>query len=666
MFLLTTVCDHNDLIIERSHNLILPEELTIEKAREALQSNWGFSSFRTGQEESIQSVLDGNDTLVLFPTGGGKSLCYQVPAVIQDGLTVVISPLIALMQDQVQQLNQTGIRATFINSTIPLYEVEQRLVNARNGMYKLIYISPERLTTDLWKAEQPNLNIQLVAIDEAHCISEWGHDFRPSYRKIRKELDDLPESTRWIALTATATPEVKKDILENLEFDDPVVIAGGFKRENLHWWVSKTEKKREMLRKTVSKASKLGSGIVYASTRRDCEQWADHFNQNGISSKPYHAGLDTATRNSIQQDWIDGDISLVIATNAFGMGIDKSDCRYVVHYTIPFSLEAYYQEAGRAGRDGEISYPILIYKESDVQYLKSRVEQNYPDQETLKKVYDGLCDELDLAVGTEQDSMEEIDFDHISKRTKLPVSHVSNSVNLLQRLDVLTQIDLREPRVGVQFIVNSDYLLEFIDESEAGKGDFLDGLFRQFGPQVFSEVQYLDTEYLTQKLETTSNQLYKALRVFAEHDQILNFKWQEETKLVRIKEARVQKLRIDSNMAYHYRDILLKKIDYMARYASTNACREVFLRHYFGETDCEPCGYCDNCVSGEKEASLVSREDLQVITETLKSGEKSFSEISKNANWNRKKTQKVLSFMVRENYVESDPSGDHYSLLRKA
>lgn len=644
----------------------MSEEPTIEKAREALQSYWGFSSFRTGQEEAIQSVIEGNDTLVLFPTGGGKSLCYQVPAVIQDGLTVVISPLIALMQDQVQQLNQTGVRATFINSTIPLYEVEQRLVNARNGMYKLIYISPERLTTTLWKAEQPKLNIQLVAIDEAHCISEWGHDFRPSYRDIRKEFEDLPESTRWIALTATATPEVKKDILKNLEFDDPVVITGGFKRENLHWWVSKTEKKRNILKKTVAKAAKLGSGIVYASTRRECEEWADYFNKNGILTKPYHAGLDTATRNKIQQHWIDGDISLVIATNAFGMGIDKADCRYVVHYTIPFSLEAYYQEAGRAGRDGEVSYPVLIYKESDVEYLKNRVEQNYPDKETLQKVYDGLCDELDLAVGSEQDSLEEIDFDHITKRTKLPVSQVSNSVNLLQRLNVLTQIDLREPRVGVHFIVNSDYLLEFIDESEPDKADFLDGLFRQFGPQVFSEMQYLDIEYLTQKLETASNQLYKALQVFAEHDQILSFKWQEETKLIQIKEARVPRLLINSDLAYHYRDILLKKVDYMARYASTNACREVFLRNYFGETDCEPCGYCDNCVSGKKEANLVSREDVQTVAKTLKSGEMSINEISENANWNRKKTQQVLSFMVRENYVVSDPSGDHYSLPRKA
>lgn len=644
----------------------MSEELSIKQALGALKSYWGFSSFRSGQQEAIQSVMDGNDTLVLFPTGGGKSLCYQVPAVIQDGLTVVISPLIALMQDQVQQLNQAGIRATFINSTIPLYEVEQRLVNARNGMYKLLYIAPERLSTDLWRAEQPNLNIQLVAIDEAHCISEWGHDFRPSYREIRKELEELPETTRWIALTATATPEVKKDILDNLAFDDPVVVTSGFKRENLHWWVSKTEKKRVKLKKTVKKAAGLGSGIVYASTRRECEEWANYFSKIGISAKPYHAGLDTVRRNTIQQDWIDGDISLVVATNAFGMGIDKADCRYVVHYTIPFSLEGYYQEAGRAGRDGEISYPILIYKESDVKYLKNRVEQNYPDPETLQKVYDGLCDELELAVGNEQESLDEIHLENISKRTNLPVSQISNSMNLLQRLDLLTQVDLREPRVGIHFIVNTDYLLEFIDESEPEKGNFLDALFRQFGPQVFSETQYLDIEYLTKKLESTSNQLYKALQVFAEHDQILNFKWQEETKLIQIKDARTKKLRIDSDRAYNYRDILLKKIDYMARYASTNACREVFLRHYFGETDCKPCGNCDNCTSNRKENSLVSEQDVQSVIKTLESGQKSISEISKSTNWNHKKTHRVLSFMVRENFLESDESGDYYSLLRKA
>lgn len=643
----------------------LTEDASFKKAEQALQKYWGYSSFRPGQDSAIRSVLSGKDTLVLFPTGGGKSLCYQVPAVVQDGLTIVISPLIALMQDQVEQLNRAGIRATFLNSTIPSYEVEQRLVNARNGMYKLLYVAPERLSTDLWNAEQSNLNIELVAIDEAHCISEWGHDFRPSYREIRSELEDLSDQTKWIALTATATPEVKKDILESLAFDDPVVVTGGFKRENLHWWVSKTEKKREMLKKTVKKAAGLGSGIVYASTRRDCEEWAEYFTRQGISAKPYHAGLNSEIREEVQRDWIDGTVPLVVATNAFGMGIDKSDCRYVVHYTIPFSLEAYYQEAGRAGRDGEISYPVLIFKESDVEYLKKRVEQNYPDYGTLQKVYNGLCDELDLAVGTQQETAEEIHLENISKRIQLPTSHISTSINLLQRLGVLTQIDLYEPRVGIQFIVNTDYLLTFIDESDPEKGRFLDTLFRQFGPQVFSDIQYLNVSYLAEKLEATSNQLFKALKVFAEHDQVLTFKWQKETQLIHVKDARMSRLRVDTERAYHYRDILLSKIDYMARYALTNACREVFLRHYFGETDCKPCGTCDNCVAGEKTISSVTGNDVKAVQRALQNEKKSFSEISKKANWNRKKTQQVLSFMVRENYVEKDEVRDLYSLPGK-
>lgn len=640
----------------------MSDENLFTKAEKALQKYWGFPSFRKGQDEAIHSVLDGHDTLVLFPTGGGKSLCYQVPAVTLGGLTVVISPLIALMQDQVEQLNQAGIRATFLNSTIPGYEVEQRLVNARNGMYKLIYVAPERLSTELWKAEQPNLNIDLIAIDEAHCISEWGHDFRPSYREIRQELEDLPDQTRWIALTATATPEVKKDILENLKFEDPVVVTGGFRRENLHWWVSKTEKKRAMLKKTVQKASDLGSGIIYASTRKECEEWAAYFTRKGVSSKPYHAGMDSGTREQVQKEWINGTVPLVVATNAFGMGIDKADCRCVVHYTIPFSLEGYYQEAGRAGRDGKISYPILIFKESDVEYLKNRVKQSYPDVDILQKVYNGLCDELDLAVGAQQESAEQVSVENVARRVQLSPSQVSTSINLLQRLDILTQVDLYEPRVGVQFLVDSDYLLDFIDKTEPEKGRFLDALFRQFDPRVFSKIQFLKASYLEKKLEVTANQLFKALKVFEEHDQILKYKWQDETKLIQVKEARIKKLRVDSEQAYRYREVLLKKIDYMARYASTSDCREVFLRNYFGETNCKSCGTCDNCLAGKKSMRLINQEEVEKIREFLQSGKKSFSEISNSENWNRKKTQRILSYMLREGFLVSDKSGDYYSL----
>ena len=266
----------------------------IKNAIDVFKKYWGYDSFRPGQEDAIRSVLEGRETMVLFPTGGGKSLCYQVPSLILDGLTLVISPLIALMQDQVEQLKSRDIRAAFINSTLPAYEIEQRLVNARNGMYRLLYISPERLATERWKNELPNLNVSLVAVDEAHCISEWGHDFRPAYRHIRTELSDLPASTRWMALTATATPEVKKDILKCLEFSDPAIVSAGFSRPNLTWWVTDTDKKQDVFMNAVRKGVHKGSGIVYTDTRKDCEQKAARLSSAGISARAYHGSTTTA------------------------------------------------------------------------------------------------------------------------------------------------------------------------------------------------------------------------------------------------------------------------------------------------------------------------------------------------------------------------------------
>ncbi|MBE80621.1 MAG: RecQ family ATP-dependent DNA helicase, partial [Balneola sp.] len=370
------------------------------KAELNLKKFWGFNGFRPGQDEVVKSVFDGKETLVLFPTGGGKSLCYQVPATVFEGMTLVISPLVALMQDQVQQLKSKGVSATFINSTIPSYEVEQRLVNARNGMYKLLYCAPERLKTSLWEAELPRLNIDLVAIDEAHCISEWGHDFRPSYRDIKTSLESIADQTRWIALTATATPEVQKDIVESLGYEAPNVISRGFSRPNLKWWVVKSPKKKQKLEESVQKGAQKGDGLIYGGTRKNCEHLADRFSRLGIKTEAYHAGVESEKRKAIQQRWITGETPLVAATNAFGMGIDKPDCRYVIHEEMPYSLEAYYQEAGRAGRDGEESFPILLYRESDYYKADDRIDQSYPTLDELDHVYQILCDSFYLAVGS--------------------------------------------------------------------------------------------------------------------------------------------------------------------------------------------------------------------------------------------------------------------------
>ena len=639
-------------------------EPTLSKAKEVLQKYWGYDSFRKGQESAIQSILDGNETLVLFPTGGGKSLCYQVPALLFDGLTVVISPLVALMQDQVEQLQALGIRSAYINSTLSSREAEQRLVNARNGMYKLLYIAPERLSTNLWRAELSSLNISMVAVDEAHCISEWGHDFRPSYRNIRGELSSLSNRVRWLALTATATPEVREDLLQSLKFKNPEVITSGFKRENLIWWVRKTDKKKSDTSKTVLKAAKLGSGILYCSTRRDCEEFAGYFSSKGVTANAYHAGLEPKERESVQRKWVTGEIPLVTATNAFGMGIDKSDCRYVVHHFMPFSLEAYYQEAGRAGRDGEVSYPILLYKESDVNYLKERIEKSYPEYSSLQKTYDALCDELELATGSEMEQAKPVDMTAVAKRIQYSIPKLTASLDLLQRLGVLEISETESQKIGIQFIADSNYLLQFIDESPAEKAEFLDALYRQAGPVSHSEYVYLRERYLLEKMQVNKNQLRKALNVLQAQDKILAALYLGEVRFVRITEARGAKLHIDHDKAYAYKKILTKKLHYMHRYAITKRCREVFLRSYFGETDAEPCGKCDNCSPNASTTGIekIESSDVDTIKQAIKSGEKTASRIATFTGWKRDKCKKVVNYMLREKILAVSEDGMSYSL----
>ncbi len=625
----------------------------LNSARDVLKKYWGYDQFRAGQEEAIKSVLSKNDTVVLFPTGGGKSLCYQIPAVILEGLTLVISPLIALMKDQVDQLNSRNIPATYINSSIPRREIEQRLINARNGMYKLLYLSPERLETESWKSELPALNISLIAIDEAHCISEWGHDFRPSYRNIKESLEHAAGDPAWMALTATATPEVRKDILSTLKFDNPKVITGSFKRENLVWWVNQTGKKQREILRTVKRASRLGSGIIYCATRKDCEVWAEELSSLGVGCLPYHAGLRADKRSEVQQKWVSGEVPLVAATSAFGMGIDKSDCRFVIHETIPFSLEAYYQEAGRAGRDGQEAFPVLIYKPGDLLTLQSRIDRSYPTIDKLKAVYNALCDELNLANGSVQEEPRIVPFKNVAIRSALPVTVVRMSVELFRRLEILELRELREPRVGIRFLVSQEYLMQFIDEATDRKGEFLDLLMRQFDQRAFSQMHYLNRSYLLEKLKVSDQQLENALRVFSERDHILSFEMDKENTLILLNEPRMQRFEIDRKAAYFYKHVLTEKLHYMQRYAETKECREVFLRNYFGETGARPCGRCDNCRKKPEEIPEIQKKDLQQILAILKQqGQQQEEQIRQQTSWSQSKTVHILRYMCREEIIK--------------
>ncbi len=636
------------------------------KALGNLKEYWGYDSFREGQAEAVESVFSGKDTLVLFPTGGGKSLCYQVPATVFEGLTLVISPLVALMQDQVKQLNDAGISATFINNTIPFYEVEQRLVNARNGMYKLLYCAPERLGTELFQSELPNLNIKLVAIDEAHCVSEWGHDFRPSYREIKTHLKSVEKAASWIALTATATPEVRKDMLENLEFSDPEIISLGFARPNLTWWVVHTQQTRKKLISGVQRASQKGDGLMYGGTRRNCEYWADFFTNKGIKSEAYHAGVESEERKAIQQRWIIGETPLVVATNAFGMGIDKPDCRYVIHETMPYSVEAYYQEAGRAGRDGNEAFPILYYKPSDYRAAKNRIEQSYPTREQLEKVYLSVCDTFELAQGSFMEQSEELELEKLRKRAQLSVSLCKASLRLLEQFGLIALQNNAPPIFRIQFTLSRDMLRKFRERCQnPDKAEFVDKLERFMNPKAFYDLADADQEELCRALDLNRNGLIKALNVLMQNDQILVFTVDEERDLVRVLGARSTKLPLTKNEVEQHRKILFEKLEKMNAFANTEGCREVFLRNYFGDTTAKACGHCDNCIKGNGfENQNLDKEILQSVVNKLSEKPQSSAELRQKLNLTENEVEKLINYLTKENIIRiSDDDQKSYSLV---
>ena len=621
-----------------------------EKAKENLKSYWGFDDFRAGQDEVVKSILAGNETLVLFPTGGGKSLCYQVPATVLPGLTLVISPLVALMQDQVHQLRQRGISATFINSTISRKEVEQRIVNASNGMYNLLYCAPERLETPFFKAEAVNLNIQLVAVDEAHCISEWGHDFRPPYRKIRENIEESVGPTRWMALTATATPKVSKDIRNVLSLSNPTIISKGFERKNLKWWVDITSQKETRLLQMVKKAP--GSGLIYAGTRRLCNELAEMIRSTGLKCAAYHAGLPSEDRARIQQHWIDNTLQVVVATNAFGMGIDKSDCRYVIHYDMPYSLEAYYQEAGRAGRDGNLSYPTLLIRDSDIKIARKRVKDSYPDYNTLLAVYQITCDMFHLAIGSEHEESEAIDLKNLASRSGFHINIVRSSLRVLNRLGVFEMVELSDPRVGIQFVISREALQETIlAYNNEAKATFSDNLVRLFLPEALNDLHFIDSDVVLSKMGLTYNSLVKGLEVL-QSEGILCYKMHVDNPFIRLVDPRMSRLQVLKADAEQFRDIQLDKLEKMIGYVQTKNCRSYYIRKYFGEENVpRRCELCDRCLSESSSSRVPERKYIKKVIDCMATNSVSLEFIVEKSELSEELVKMTLKWMSTQQKI---------------
>lgn len=627
----------------------------MQEALKALNQYWGYQSFREGQDKAVQSILQGSDTLVLFPTGGGKSLCYQVPALVFPGITLVISPLIALMDDQVKQLKDRGISATFINSTMSRRKVEQVLINARNGMYRLLYCSPERLATSLWKLYAPELDLSLVAVDESHCISQWGHDFRPSYREIHKNIVASHPEVRWMALTATATPEVKKDIIERLQFQDPAIIELPFDRPNLEWHVQKEADISKALLEFVK--GRRDSGLIYAQTRKRCEELSSRLNEIGIQTEPYHGGLKSEERAEIQDRWISGDLPLVVCTNAFGMGVDKPDCRYVLHDGPSASLEAYIQEAGRAGRDRKHAEVVLFWNEHTFYKQESIIKRGDVESEWVERAYSAICDELGLSVGENSPEERLIAFEHILRRSHLNRNQLEKALEVLENEGVVDIGFQRAKSFTVSFLVDRGVLRDLIDaETNTRKSAFMESVQRVF-QRPNSQTTMLSVEEATEYSGFTFNQLFKGMKVL-EADKVLTCEVNEAMLMTTVPQSRVPKLNMDVDVYKKGIAAKLGKLNAVRSYAQSMECRSWFLMDYFGQTAEKTCDHCDRCLS---EQNLKAGNGEAQIMALIKNRPHTFAELKKVGLLPEEELKLLLSNLIQAGVVSKSGFPARYS-----
>ena len=426
-----------------------------DKVAATLEKYWGYKSFRPGQEAIIESILAGRDTLALMPTGGGKSLTYQVPTLVREGLCIIITPLIALMKDQVDRLRQMGIAATAIHSGMSYTQIDIALDNCVYGDMKFLYIAPERLATEAFRLRVERMRVSLIAVDEAHCISQWGYDFRPSYLRIAEVRERLPE-VPVLALTASATKVVADDIMHHLGFAEPHILRSSFARPNLSYAVRTTDDKTEQLLRIIENVP--GSGIVYMRSREGCEQLAETLRSKGFSASYYHAGLPHVERSIRQEEWTSGKVRIMVATNAFGMGIDKADVRFVVHFSMCDSLESYYQEAGRAGRDGRRSYAVLLTSSDDESKIVKRFDMEFPPLEDIKSIYEKICDYLQIAIGDGLYASFIFNIHDFCQRERIYAGKVRAALDLLEQNGYMTLTEEMENPAKIHFCISRDEL----------------------------------------------------------------------------------------------------------------------------------------------------------------------------------------------------------------
>lgn len=568
-----------------------------DKYTSILREYWGYSSFRGIQREIIDSISTGKDTLGLMPTGGGKSLTFQVPALAMEGVCVVITPLIALMKDQVHHLRQKGIIAAAVHSGMSRREILTTLENCIIGSTKILYVSPERIASRLFKVKVSHMRVSFITVDEAHCISQWGYDFRPSYLHIA-DIRSLKPDVPILALTATATPRVVRDIQEKLHFKHDNVLKMSFERKNLSYVVRQTpDKQREAINIL---RSVQGSAIVYTRSRRRTKEFAELFNKNGISATFYHAGLEHAVKDERQKAWHEDETRVIVATNAFGMGIDKPDVRLVMHIDTPSSLEAYFQEAGRAGRDGNTAYAVLLYNDSDTRKLLKRVSDEFPDKEYIKKVYEHLAYYYEIGVGNSGGHTYAFKIEHFCMTFGHFPTHVHSALKILQRAGYIEYDTDPDNKARLMFLLERDDLYR-LDDLTPKEEALVTALLRNYGG-LFSDYCYIEESALAMQSGLTQQQVYLLLKGLS-HKRIIHFIPQQKTPLITYLCDRVETDRLFiPPEAYEVRkQQFAEHIHNMIEYATNDhICRSRQLLRYFGETQSHDCQRCDVCLE-EKE-----------------------------------------------------------------
>ena len=621
-----------------------------------LKQYWGYDTFRELQGDIIQSIASGKDTLGLMPTGGGKSLTFQVPTLAMEGVCLVVTPLIALMKDQVENLKNRNIAAAAIYSGMSQKDILQTLENCVFEAYKFLYVSPERLGTFIFLEKIKQTKVCMIAVDESHCISQWGYDFRPSYLKIadiRKVFPDVPV----LALTATATPEVVEDIQEKLLFREKHVLRKSFYRKNLAYVVRTTENKEEQLLHILRKVS--GTSVVYVRNRKKTKEIADYLNKNGISAEHFHAGLKNETRDVRQQRWKNNETRVIVATNAFGMGIDKPDVRTVIHMDLPDSLEAYFQEAGRAGRDEKKAFAVMLFNKGDIAKMRKRVSDTFPDKDMIRRVYRSLGDYYVIAEGHGLDAVFPFDLADFCMKFKLPMLITYNALKILQQAGYLELTDEQDNSSRVLFVVGKEDLYSTRLTTDQDK--LIHILLRSY-TGLFTEPAYISEDVIASRLNWTKDKVYKELVGLAK-DRIVQYIPRKQIPFITYVHEREapERLNLGKETYDDRKERYVSRAKSILDYAKEqNVCRNQLLLSYFGEKNTKPCGQCDVCLKKQEQQVTDADFDkirlavIKALTDTALTPEELIQSL---ASFKKQKVLQVIRFLLDNGVLKQKKKG---------